>query len=143
MDLLLGQLTGYLSLAHPTLRDQPCSQTQSRRGRVAFGDIQVSVLRVIDACFGEIVLPAGGKTGLQLFKQYPAIVHLLDDLEPLGHDLIALAVGIQTMDCFLHLTLQTGNTGQAFKVVDHIQDQGRLCVPCRQSTTNLLLVDDG
>ena len=47
-------------------------------------------------------------------------MHLLDDLEPFGHDLIALAVGIQTMDCFLHLALQAGNTGQTFKVVDNI-----------------------
>ena len=80
---------------------------------------------------------------MQLLEQYPTVMHLLDDLEPLGNDLIALAVGIEPMNGLLHLTLQTGNTGQAFKVVDHVQDQGCLCVPCRQSTTNLLLVDDG
>ena len=69
------------------------------------------------------MLPTGRKARLQLLEQHPAVMHLLDDLKPLGNDLIALAVGIQTMDCFLHLALQTGNAGQALKVVDHIENQ--------------------
>ena len=32
-------------------------------------------------------------------------MHLLNNLEPLGDDLIALAVGIQTVDRLLHLAL--------------------------------------
>ena len=56
-------------------------------------------------------------------------MHLLDDLEPLGDDLITLTVGIQTMDCFLHLALQTGNTGQALEIIDHIQNQRGCGVP--------------
>ena len=78
------------------------------------------MLRIVDARLGEIVLPAGRKARLQLLKQHPAVVHLFDNLKPLGHDFVALTVGIQTMDCFLHLALQTGNTGQTFKVVDNI-----------------------
>ena len=78
------------------------------------------MFRIVDARLREVVLPAGRKARLQLFEQYPAIVYLFDDLKPLGHDLIALAVGIQTMDCFLHLALQTRYAGQAFKVVDNI-----------------------
>ena len=66
------------------------------------------------------MLATGREACLQLFEQYPAIVHLFDDLEPLGHDLIALAVGIEPMNGLLHLTLQTGNAGQALKVVDNI-----------------------
>ena len=70
-------------------------------------------------------------------------MHLLDDLEPLGDDLIALAVGIEPMNSLLHLTLQAGNTGQAFKIVDHIQDQWCFGIPGGQGATDLLLVDDG
>lgn len=36
-------------------------------------------------------------------------MHLLNYLEPLGDDLIALTVGIQAVDCLLHLALQTRN----------------------------------
>ena len=70
-------------------------------------------------------------------------MHLFDDLEPLGDDLIALAVGIQTMDCFLHLALQTRYAGQAFKVVDNIQDQRGCSISGSQGTSNLLLIDNG
>ena len=66
------------------------------------------------------MLPTGRKACLQLLEQHPAVMHLLDDLEPLGHDFIALAVGIEPMDRLLHLALQTGNAGQALKVVDNI-----------------------
>jgi hypothetical protein len=47
-------------------------------------------------------------------------VHLLDDLKPFGHNLVALAVGIEPVDRLLHLALQTGNTGQALEIVDNI-----------------------
>ena len=42
---------------------------------------------------------------MQPLKQHPAVMHLLNNLEPLGDDLIALAVGIQTVDRLLHLAL--------------------------------------
>ena len=32
-------------------------------------------------------------------------MHLLNNLEPLGDDFIALTVGIQAVDCLLHLIL--------------------------------------
>ena len=70
-------------------------------------------------------------------------MHLLDDLKPLGHDLVALTVGIESVNCFLHLTLQTGNAGQTLKVVDHIKNQRGCGVPGGQGTSDLLLVDDG
>lgn len=55
------------------------------------------------------MIPTGRKACLQLLKQYPAVMHLLNYLEPLGDDLIALTVGIQAVDCLLHLALQTRN----------------------------------
>ena len=55
------------------------------------------------------MIPTGRKACLQLLKQYPAVMHLLNNLEPLGDDLIALTVGIEPMDCLLHLALQTRN----------------------------------
>ena len=70
-------------------------------------------------------------------------MHLLDNLKPLGHDLVTLAVGIQTMDCLLHLALQAGNTGQALEIVDHIQNQRGCGVSGGQGSSDLLLVDDG
>ena len=66
------------------------------------------------------MLPARRKACLQLLKQHPTVMHLLDDFEPLGDDLITLAVGIQTVNGLLHLTLQTGNVGQTFEVVNNI-----------------------
>ena len=70
-------------------------------------------------------------------------MHLLDDLEPLGHDLVTLAVGIEPMNSLLHLALQTGNAGQALEVVDHIQNQRGCGISGGQGASNLLLVDDG
>ena len=101
------------------------------------------MLCVVDARLGKIVLPAGGKACLQLLEQYPAVVHLLDDLKPLGDDFIALAVGIEPVNCLLHFALQVGNAGQAFKVVDHIQNQRGCGISGGQGATDLLLVDDG
>ena len=87
------------------------------------------MLRIVNACFRKIMVPTRGQACLQPLKQHPAVVHLLNNLEPLGDDPIALAVGIQTMDCFLHLALQTGNAGQALKVVDHIKNQRGCGIP--------------
>ena len=70
-------------------------------------------------------------------------MHLLDDLEPLGHDLVALTVGIEPVNRLLHLALQTGYTGQALEIVDHIQDQRGCGVPGGQGAANLLLVNNG
>ena len=142
-DLLLGQIALDLSLAHTALGHQPHPKAQTAGRSIQFRDIQIAVLRIVDARLREVVLPTGRKACLQLLEQHPAVVHLLDDLEPLGHDLIALAVGIQTMDCFLHLALQTGNTGQALEIVDHIQNQRGCGVPGGQGTSDLLLVNDG
>ena len=101
------------------------------------------MFRIVDARLREVVLPAGRKACLQLFEQYPTIVHLLDDLELLGDDLITLTVGIEPVNSLLHLALQTGNAGQALKVVDHIQNQRGCGVTGSQGATDLLLVDDG
>ena len=78
------------------------------------------MLCVIDAGLGEIVLPAGRKACLQLLKQHPAVMYLLDDLKPLGDDLVTLTVGIEPINSLLHLALQTGNAGQPFEIVDNI-----------------------
>ena len=51
------------------------------------------------------MVPTRGQACLQPLKQHPAVMHLLNNLEPLGDDLIALAVGIQTVDRLLHLAL--------------------------------------
>lgn len=56
------------------------------------------MLRIVDARLGEIVLPTGRKARLQLLEQHPAVMHLLDDLESLGDDPIALTVGIEPVD---------------------------------------------
>ena len=63
------------------------------------------MLRIVNACFRKIMIPTGRKACLQLLKQYPAVMHLFDDLKSLGDDLITLAVGIQAVDCLLHLAL--------------------------------------
>ena len=128
-DLLLCQIALDLPLAHTTLRDQPHAETQTAGRRIQFRDIQVAVLRVVDAGFGEIMFPTGRKACLKLLKQHPAVMHLLDDLEPLGHDLIALTIGIEPVNSLLHLALQTGNTGQPFEIVDYIQNQRGCGVP--------------
>ena len=109
-----------MSLAHTTLSDQPHAKAQTAGRGIQFRDIQVAVFRIVDACLGEVVLPTGRKARLQLLEQHPAIVHLLDDLKPFGHNLVALAVGIEPVDRLLHLALQTGNTGQALEIVDNI-----------------------
>jgi len=142
-DLLFGQISLDLTLAHTALCDQPHAKAQTSGRGIQFRNVQVSMLRVVDACLREIVLPAGRKAGLQLLKQHPAVMHLLDDLEPLGHDLIALTIGIEPVNSLLHLTLQAGNTGQPLKIVDHIQNQRGCGIPCGQSPADLLLVDDG
>ena len=142
-DLLLGQIALNLSLAHPALGHQPHPKAQTAGRGVQFRDVQIAVLRIVDACLREIVLPTGRETCLQLLEQHPAVVHLLDDLEPLGDDLVALTVGVKPVNRLLHLALQTGNTGQTFEIVDHIQNQRGCGVPGSQGTSDLLLVDDG
>ena len=128
-DLLFGQVPRNLSRTNTALGRQPFAKAQSRRCGITLWNIQAAMLRIVNACFRKIVIPTGRKACLQLLKQYPAVMHLLDDLEPLGDDLITLTVGIQTMDCFLHLALQTGNTGQALEIIDHIQNQRGCGVP--------------
>lgn len=66
------------------------------------------------------MISTGRKACLQLLEQHPAVMYLLNDLEPLGDDLIALAVGIEPMDRLLHLALQTGNAGQTFEVINNV-----------------------
>lgn len=51
------------------------------------------------------MLSTGRKTCLQLLEQHPAVVYLLDDLEPLGDDPIALTVGMEPVNGLLHLAL--------------------------------------
>lgn len=51
------------------------------------------------------MIPTGRKACLQLLKQHPAVMHLLNYLEPLGDDLITLAVGIEPVNGLLHLVL--------------------------------------
>ena len=63
-DLLLSQVSLDLSLAHPALGHQPHPKTQTTGRRIQFRDIQVAVLRVVDAGFGEVMLPTGRKTCL-------------------------------------------------------------------------------
>ena len=109
-----------MSLAHTTLSDQPHAKAQTAGRGIQFRDVQVAVFRIVDACLGEVVLPTGRKARLQLLEQHPAVMHLLDDLESLGDDPIALTVGIEPVDRLLHLALQTGNTGQALEIVDNI-----------------------
>ena len=120
LNLLFGQDALNLSLAHTTLSDQPHAKAQTAGRGIQFRDIQVAVFRIVDACLGEVVLPTGRKARLQLLEQHPAVMHLLDDLESLGDDPIALTVGIEPVDRLLHLALQTGNTGQALEIVDNI-----------------------
>ena len=119
-NLLFGQISLDLSLAHTALGDQPLAKAQSRRCGITFWNIQVAMLRIVNACFRKIMISTGRKACLQLLKQYPAVMYLLNDLEPLSDDLIALAVGIEPMDCLLHLALQTGNAGQTFEVINNI-----------------------
>ena len=132
-----------MSLAHTALGHQPHTKAQTAGRVIQFRNVQVAVLCVVNARLGKVVLPAGRKTCLQLLEQYPAVVHLLDDLEPLGDDFIALAVGIQAVNSLLHLVLQTGNADQSLEVVDHIENQRGCGVPGGQGTSDLLLVDDG
>lgn len=120
LNLLFGQDALNLSLAHTTLSDQPHAKAQTAGRGIQFRDVQVAMLRIVDARLGEIVLPTGRKARLQLLEQHPAVMHLLDDLESLGDDPIALTVGIEPVDRLLHLALQTGNTGQALEIVDNI-----------------------
>lgn len=119
-NLLFGQISLDLSLAHTALGDQPHAKTQTAGRGIQLRNVQVAVLRIVDACFGEVVLPTGRKTGLQLLEQHPTVIYLLNDLEPLGDDLIALAVGIEPMDSLLHLALQTGNAGQTFEIINNV-----------------------
>ena len=142
-DLLLGQIALDLSIAHPTLGDQPHPKAQTAGRGIQFRDVQVAVFRIVDARLREVVLPTGRKACLQLLKQHPTVVHLFDDLKPLSDDLIAFAVGIEPVNCFLHLALQAGNTGQALEVVDYIENQRGCGITSGQSTSDLLLVDDG
>ena len=142
-DLLLGQIALDLPLAHPALGHQPHTEAQTSGRGIQFRDIQVTVFCVVDACLGKIVLPTGRKACLQLLEQYPAVVHLLNDLKPLGDDSITLTVGIEPVNCLLHLALQAGNTGQTLEVIDYIKNQRGCGISSSQGTSDLLLVDDG
>ena len=63
-DLLFGQIALDLSLTHTTLRDQPHAETQTAGRRIQFRDVQIAVLRIVDARLREVVLPTGRKTCL-------------------------------------------------------------------------------
>ena len=80
---------------------------------------------------------------MQLLKQNAAVMHLLHDLKAIGDDLVSLAVGVQALHGGGHFVLQAADAGQSLEVVDHIQNQRCNAVPCCQSATDLLLIDDG
>ena len=80
---------------------------------------------------------------MQLLKQNAAVVHLLHDLEAVCDNLVPLAVSVQALHGGGHFVLQAADAGQSLEVVDHIQNQRYGAVPCCQSATNLLLIDDG
>ena len=63
-DLLLGQIALDLSLAHTALGDQPHTKAQTTGRRIQFRDVQIAVLRIVDTCLREIVLPTGRETCL-------------------------------------------------------------------------------
>ena len=67
---------------------------------------------------------------------------LLHNLKTIRNDLAALAVGIETLHGGGHLVLQAADAGQALKVIDDIQNKRCCAIPCCQSTTNLLFVDN-
>ena len=104
-DLLFGQVPRNLSRTNTALGRQPFAKAQSRWCGITFWNIQVVMLRIVNACFRKIMIPTGRKACLQLLKQYPAVMHLLNNLESLGNDLIALAVSIEPVDRLLHLAL--------------------------------------
>jgi len=104
-DLLFGQVPRNLSRTNTALGRQPFAKAQSRRCGITLWNIQAAMLRIVNACFRKIMIPTGRKACLQLLKQHPAVVYLFDDLKSLGDDPIALTVGIQAVDCLLHLAL--------------------------------------
>ena len=63
-DLLLGQIALDLPFTHTALGDQPHPKAQTSRRGISFRDVQVAVLRIVDARLRKIVLPTGGQTRL-------------------------------------------------------------------------------
>ena len=141
--LLLGQTPGTLAAANLPLNLQPCSKAQTHRRLVAPRNIQVAVFGMVNACLGEVMIPRRGQAALQLFKQHAAVMDLLHNLKTIRNDLVALAVGIETMHGGSHLVLQAADAGQSLKVIDDIQNKRCRAIPCCQSAANLLLIDDG
>ena len=89
------------------------------------------------------MIPSGGQAVFQPLKENAAVLHLLDDLEPLGDDLLPFPVGIEPLDGGGHLLLQPRDTGQTLKVVDYVQNKGRGLGACCQCPADLLLINDG
>ena len=104
-DLLFGQVPRNLSRTNTALGRQPFAKAQSRRCGITLWNIQAAMLRIVNACFRKIMVPTRGQACLQPLKQHPAVMHLLNNFKPFGDDLITLTVGIQAVDCLLHLIL--------------------------------------
>lgn len=79
---------------------------------------------------------------MQLFKQHAAVMDLFDNFKTIRDDFVTLAVGVETLHGGGHFVLQPTDTGQAFKVIDDIQNKRCRAIPCCQSTPNLLFVDN-
>ena len=92
---VLGQVPRNLSRTNTALGRQPFAKAQSRRCGITLWNIQVAMLRIVNACFRKIMVPTRGQACLQPLKQHPAVMHLLNHLKPFGDDLVALTVGIQ------------------------------------------------
>ena len=104
-DLLLGQAPDTLATANLPLNLQPRAKAQTHGRLVATRNVQVAVFGVVNACLGEVVIPRRGQAALQLFKQHAAVMDLLHNLKTIRNDLVALAVGIETLHGGSHLVL--------------------------------------
>ena len=73
--------------------------------------------------------PGGGQAVFQPLKEETAVLHLFDDLKPLGDDLLPFPVGVEPLDSGGHFLLKSRYTGQAFKVVTTSRMRGVVWVP--------------
>ena len=141
-NLLPCQASGTLAAANLPLNLQPCAKAQAHGRLVAPRNVQVAVFGMVNAGLGEVVVPGRRQTALQLFEQHAAVMDLLHNLKTVSHNLITLTVGVETLHGGSHLILQAADAGQSLKVIDDIQNKRCRAIPCCQSTTNLLFVDN-
>ena len=144
LDLLLGQgPEGSFAFANLSLGLDPVTEAQTAQRFIAQRDFQIPMLGIVSAGCYKVVIPGGGQAVFQPLKEETAVLHLFDDLKPLGDDSLPFPVGVEPLDGGGHFFLQARDAGQAFKVVHHVQNQGRCRGTCCQGTADLLLVDDG